>query len=98
MSHFAYLAYLVIAVVAILAEGAWMGILDRRLVRSILVTVPLFFAFDLIGVARGWFYTDPGLNIWVLPGGVSVEEVINLAFLTVFAVALSLGFRRWRRE
>lgn len=98
MSHFAYLAYLVIAVVAILAEGARMGILDRRMVRSLLVTVPFFFAFDLIGVARGWFYTDPGLNIWVLPGGVSVEEVINLAFLTVFSVALSLGFRRWRRE
>jgi hypothetical protein len=98
MSRFAYLAYLVIAVGAILAEGAWMGILDRRLVRSLLVTVPLFFVFDLLGVARGWFYTSPSLNIWVLPGGVSVEELVNLAFLTTFSVTLSLGFRRWRRE
>jgi hypothetical protein len=98
MSHVAYFAYLVIAVGAMLAEAARMGILDRRLVRSLLVTVPLFFLFDLLGVARGWFYTDPSLNIWVLPGGVSVEELINLAFLTLFSVALSLGFRRWRHE
>lgn len=98
MSRFAYLVYLVIAVGAILAEGTRMGILDRRMARSLLVTVPLFFVFDLFGVARGWFYTDPSLNIWVLPGGVSLEEIINLAFLTMFSVALSLGFRRWRRE
>jgi hypothetical protein len=98
MSRFAYLAYLVIAVGAIGAEGARMGILDRRMVRSLLVTVPLFFLFDLLGVARGWFDTNPSLNIWVLPGGVSLEEIINLAFLTMFSVALSLGFRRWRRE
>lgn len=98
MSHFAYLAYLVIAVAAIVAEGARMGILDRRLVRSLVITVPFFFLFDLLGVARGWFYTDPSLNIWVLPGGVSLEEIINLAFLTVFSVALSLGFRQARHE
>lgn len=33
MSHFAYLAYLVIAVGAIVAEGARMGSLDRRFPR-----------------------------------------------------------------
>jgi hypothetical protein len=98
MSHFAYLAYLVIAVGAIVAEGARLGILDRRMVRSLLVTVPLFLLFDLLGVARGWFYTSPSLNIWVLPGGVSLEEIINLVFLTVFSVALSRGFRQTRHE
>jgi len=98
MSHFAYLAYLVIAVAAIVAETARMGILDRRLLRSLLITVPFFFVFDLLGVARGWFYTDPSLNVWVLPGGVSLEEIINLAFLTVFSVALSRGFRQARHE
>ena len=98
MSHFAYLAYLVIAVGAIVAEGARMGILDRRLVRSLVITVPFFFVFDLLGVARGWFSTDPSLNIWVLPGGVSLEEIINLVFLSVFSVALSLGFRQARHE
>jgi len=98
MSHFAYLAYLVIAVGAMLAGTARLGILDGRLLRSIVITVPFFFLFDLLGVARGWFYTDASLNIWVLPGGVSLEELINLAFLTMFSVALSVGVRRWRHE
>lgn len=96
MSHVAYLAYLVIAIGSMLVGAARLGILDRRLLRSLLITVPLFVLFDLVGVARGWFYTNPSLNIWVLPGGISIEELINLMFLTMFSIALSLGFRRWR--
>ena len=98
MSHFAYLAYLVIATGGMLAICAWRGILNRRLLRAVLVTVPLFFAFDTFGVARGWFSTEPTLNVWILPGGVSIEEIINLAFLTVLSVDLSLGFRSVRHE
>jgi hypothetical protein len=98
MSHFAYLAYLVVATGGMLAVCAWRGILNRRLLQAVLVTVPLFVAFDLLGVARGWFSTEPSLNVWILPGGVSVEEIINLAFLTVLSVDLSLGFRGVRHE
>lgn len=98
MSHFAYLAYLVIATGGMLAVCAWRGILNPRLLRAVLVTVPLFLAFDAFGVARGWFATEPSLNVWILPGGVSIEEVINLAFLTVLSVDLSLGFRMVRHD
>ena len=96
MSHFAYLAYLLVALSSMLVVCAWRGILDRRLLRAVLITVPIFVVFDAVGVARGWFYTEPSLNVWILPGGISIEEVINLAFLTVFAIELSVGFRRAR--
>ena len=94
MSHFAYLAYLLIASSGMLVICAWRGILDRRLLRALLITVPIFLLFDALGVARGWFYTEPSLNVWILPGGISIEEVINLSFLTVLAIDLSLGFRK----
>lgn len=97
MSHLAYLAYLVMATGGMLTVCFFRGILNRRLLRAVLVTVPLFFAFDMFGVARGWFATEPSLNVWILPGGVSIEEIIDLAFLTVLAVDLSLGFREVRR-
>jgi hypothetical protein len=96
MSRFAYLAYLALSASGMLVIGAWRGILDRRLLRTLLITVPVFLIFDAFGVARGWFYTEPSLNVWILPGGISIEEVINLAFLTVVAIELSLGFRRLR--
>jgi hypothetical protein len=96
MSHFAYLAYLLVTLAGMLAVCAWRGILNQRLLRAVLVTVPLFFLIDAVGVARGWFYTAPSLNVWILPGGVSLEEVINLVFLTILSVDLSLGFMRRR--
>lgn len=98
MSHFAYLAYLVAALSGMLVLCALRGILDRRLLRAVLITVPIFFVFDAFGVARGWFYAAPSLNVWILPGGISIEEVINLAFLTALAIDLSLGFRRLRHD
>jgi hypothetical protein len=98
MGRFAYLAYLAISFGSMLAICAWLGTLDRRMLRALLVTVPIFFVLDLVGVARGWFYTDPSLNVWILPGGVSIEEVINLGFLTLFSVALAADLRRWRHE
>jgi hypothetical protein len=98
MGHFAYLAYLVIALAGITAIAFRRGILDHRLVRAVLVTVAVFFLFDTIGVARGWFYTAPSLNVWILPGGVSIEEVIDLVFLTVLSIELSFGIRRRRHE
>jgi hypothetical protein len=98
MVRFAYLGYLVLATAGMLLESIRMRILDHRLVRSLLLTMAVFLAFDAVGVARGWFQVNPELNLWVLPGGISIEEVINLAFLTIFSIALSLGFRRQSRE
>lgn len=98
MSHFAYLAYLVVMLSSMLVVCAARGILGRRLLRALLVTLPIFLVFDGFGVARGWFYTEPSLNVWILPGGISIEEVINLAFLTLFAIELSLGFRKVRHD
>ena len=94
MSHVGYLAYLVIASSGVLVICAWRGILNRRLLRALFITVPIFLLFDALGVARGWFYTEASLNVWILPGGISIEEVINLAFLTILAIDLSLGFRK----
>lgn len=94
MSHFGYLAYLLVMLSSMVVVCAARGILDRRLLRALLVTLPIFLVFDGVGVARGWFYTGPSLNVWILPGGISIEEVINLAFLTLFAIELSLGFRK----
>jgi lycopene cyclase domain-containing protein len=96
MSRIAYLAYLIVMSGGMLVGGGRLRILDARLLRSIIVTVPIFLVFDLVGVARGWFYTDPALNLWILPGGVSIEEVINLMFLTALSVVLAQGWRRWR--
>jgi hypothetical protein len=96
MSRIAYLAYLVVMSGGILVGCRRLGILDRRLLHAVGFTIAVFFAFDLVGVARGWFYTDPALNLWILPGGVSIEEVINLMFLTALSVVLAQGWRRWR--
>jgi lycopene cyclase domain-containing protein len=96
MSRIAYLAYLIVMSGGMLVGCRRLGILDRRLLRAVALTVAVFFVFDLVGVARGWFHTDPALNLWILPGGVSIEEVINLMFLTALSVVLAQGWRWWR--
>ncbi len=53
MSRFAYLAYLVVSSSSMLVIAGWRGILDRRLDRALLITVPTFVVFDAFGVARG---------------------------------------------
>jgi lycopene cyclase domain-containing protein len=70
------------------------GIAGRRLLRTILSTVPIFLAFDLLGAARGWFSSDPRLNTAIVPPGIPLEEPILLAFLTLVSISLWWGARR----
>ena len=70
------------------------GVLQSRLLRSALVTVPLFLCFDLLGAARGWFTSDPHLNSAVVPPGIPLEEPILLFFLALVSISLWRAGRR----
>ncbi len=70
------------------------GVTGRRLVRAILVTLPLFLCFDLVGASRGWFHSNPHLNSVIFPPGIPLEEPILLAFLTMISIALWRGAGR----
>ncbi|MDQ6741546.1 MAG: lycopene cyclase domain-containing protein [Candidatus Dormibacteraeota bacterium] len=67
-----------------------LGVADSRLLRAIAFTVPLFLAFDVLGAARGWFWSNPALNSLIVSPGVPLEEPLLLAFLTLLAAA---GYR-----
>jgi lycopene cyclase domain-containing protein len=69
----------------------------RRVLRTVAVTVPLFLAFDVLGAARGWFASDPRLNLLIIPPGVPVEEPLLLAFITLVSITFLEAFRRARR-
>ena len=73
------------------------GVVSRQLVRTVLITVPIFLVFDLIGSARGWFYSNPHLNLLILSPGIPIEEPVLLAFLTLVSVSLLQGARRVMR-
>ncbi|MDQ6637043.1 MAG: hypothetical protein M3Y62_04560 [Candidatus Dormibacteraeota bacterium] len=68
--------------------GRWQLGFGRRLVRAVLITVPLFLAFDVMGSARGWFASDPRLNSVIFPPGIPLEEPILLGFLTLVSVVI----------
>jgi lycopene cyclase domain-containing protein len=66
----------------------------RRLLRALLVTVPLFLGFDAAGAARGWFHSNPRLNVLIFPPGIPLEEPILLGFLTLLSVVIWKGVQR----
>jgi lycopene cyclase domain-containing protein len=93
----------VLYLITILASAAgvlvldrrWLGcITPRRVLRTVAVTVPLFLAFDVLGAARGWFASDPRLNLLIIPPGVPVEEPLLLAFITLVSISFLEAFRR----
>lgn len=96
MIRFAYLAALILswAGVLILDRRLRLGVAGTRLVRCILVTVPLFLVFDGFGAARGWFASNPGLNSVILPPGIPLEEPVLLAFLCLLSVVVCRIARR----
>jgi hypothetical protein len=73
------------------------SITTRRLLRTMAVTVPLFLAFDVLGAARGWFASDPRLNVLIVPPGVPLEEPLLLAFITLVSISFLEAFRKSRR-
>ncbi|HEX4212674.1 MAG TPA: lycopene cyclase domain-containing protein [Candidatus Dormibacteraeota bacterium] len=99
MIRFAYLAALLIAWagVLILDGRLRLGVTGGRLVRCILVTVPLFLVFDGVGTARGWFASNPRLNSLIVPPGIPLEEPVLLAFLCLLSVVLRRVARRAHR-
>jgi lycopene cyclase domain-containing protein len=93
-----YLAAILFSVVGVLALN-WVlgtGVLSRRLIWTIAITVPLFLIFDIVGAASGWFWSNPHLNLLIVPPGIPLEEPILLAFLTLVSISLWQGARRLR--
>jgi hypothetical protein len=72
-----------------------LGASGPRLLRAIAVTVPVFIAIDALGARRGWFRSDPHLNVAILPPGISVEEPLLLTFLVLISIVLWRGASRW---
>ncbi len=99
----AYLALLLVSVVGVVALdrrfGA--GVTRRaslpRLARAAGTVLVVFLAFDLVGVVRGWFATEPARVVLLLPPGIPLEEPILLAFLALLSVAMYAAFRGERR-
>lgn len=99
MTRYLYLLTILLSIAGVLGLDRRFetGILGQRLARTILVTVPIFLAFDLLGAARGWFWSDPHLNALIVRPGIPLEEPILLAFLTLVSVSLWTGARRLTR-
>jgi lycopene cyclase domain-containing protein len=93
-----YLIAILVSFAGVLAlDRRWLGyIRPRRVLRTMAVTVPLFLAFDLLGAARGWFASDPRLNLLIIPPGVPIEEPLLLAFITLVSISFLVAFRRYR--
>ncbi len=94
-----YLVAILVSVAGVLALN-WIfrtGVLSRRLIWTISLTVPLFLIFDIVGASRGWFSSNPHLNVLIVPPGIPLEEPILLAFLTLVSISLWQGARRMLR-
>lgn len=91
-----YLAAILIGAAGVLALNRTFrtGVLSLRLLGTIVVTVPLFLIFDTVGAARGWFSSNPHLNLLIVPPGIPLEEPVLLAFLTLVSISLLQGVRR----
>jgi lycopene cyclase domain-containing protein len=96
MTHALYLAAILgsLAGISLLDRRLHTGIASPRLVRTVAVTVGTFLVFDLVGSARGWFASNPSLNVHIFPPGIPLEEPVLLTLLTVTSVALWCGLRR----
>lgn len=93
LCRFAYLGAIAASFAGVLALDARLGtgVRGRRLTRAIGVTVPVFLAFDAVGAARGWFYSNPERNSAIVPPGIPLEEPLLLGFLTLVSVVVHRG-------
>jgi lycopene cyclase domain-containing protein len=98
--HLAYLAAILgsAAGVIVLNLRLRLRVLGRRLAWAISLTLPVLLAFDAVGASRGWFHSDPGLSLAILPFGISLEEPFLLAFLVLLSVVLWRGATRLTGE
>ena len=65
-----------------------LGVEPRRVLRAVVVTVPLFLVFDAAGVLRGWFRSSPTYHVVFFPPGIPLEEPLLLGFLVLLSVTL----------
>lgn len=93
LQRFPYLGAIVASLAGVLALDARLGtgVRGRRLTRTIGVTVPVFLAFDAVGAARGWFFSNPERNSVIVPPGIPLEEPLLLGFLTLVSVVVHRG-------
>ena len=96
MTRYAYLAILLLsfAGVAFVIRRFGLKVDSRLVLRAVALTVPVFLLVDAIGAARGWFFSNPRLNIAIFPPGVSLEEPVLLAFLTFLSITLRRALAR----
>lgn len=99
MSHVLYLLTILagIAGITVFDRRYVTSVFDSRLARALLVTVPLFLLFDALGAWRGWFASNPHLNVLIVRPGIPLEEPILLAFLAFLSLSLWQGARRLTR-
>jgi lycopene cyclase domain-containing protein len=96
VSRYLYLSFLLFSLggVLVLNLRFHTEVIGRRLLRTALITVPLFLCFDVVGTARGWFASSPRLNSVIVTPGIPLEDPILLGFLTLISVSLWWAARR----
>lgn len=94
--RFAYLTVLLLSVagVVFVVRRFHLNVDSRLALRAVALTVPLFLVVDAIGAARGWFFSNPSLNIAIFPPGISIEEPILLGFLAFLSIVLYRALAR----
>ena len=96
MTRYAYLAILLLsfAGVAFVIRRFRLKVDLWLVLPAVALTVPVFLLVDAIGAARGWFFSNPQLNIAIFPPGISLEEPVLLAFLAFLSIALRQALAR----
>lgn len=100
MPQSAYLlAILGSAVGMVVIDRRWrLGVVGARLVVPVAVVEVAFLAFDLVGVVRGWFASEPDRVVAIVAPGIPLEEPLLLAFLAGFAIVVFRILSRWTGE
>jgi hypothetical protein len=95
-----YLAAIVgsFAGLALLDRRFRLGLWSRATLAAIVVVEVAFLVFDLLGAARGWFATNTDWVIAYWQPGIPPEEILLLAFIATWAVALYRLAERWTGE
>ena len=97
LTRFVYLSAIALSAtgVAVSARRLRLDVSGHRLLRAVALTVPVFLVLDATGAARGWFRSNPDLNVAIVPPGISVEEPLLLSFLVLLSIALWRAAGRW---
>ena len=97
LARFVYLSAIALSAsgVALAARRLRLDVCGHRLLRAAAITVPVFLLLDAAGAARGWFRSNPDLNVAIVPPGISLEEPLLLSFLVLLSIVLWRAAGRW---